>query len=753
MRRLGQIYAFTTLIVAMGCGPARFLNEGEFLLNELRVDFNGANPDDLGSFESVLRQQPNAAILGIRIPMRLNLLVNPEKLNASQQARAERGLDSGGWRWWLANRMGEAPVVHDAFLIERSRLNLESLARRRGFLDVTCETVETRLTGQRVNVEYRLNLGKPWTISEWDWDLAGSGLEKHSLFVAFEVPINQRFDVSALDEARALWAQTFRDNGYPTIQASHFSFIADSTAGSQTNQIRVVAQVLPLAWNDDGTSLPHRPARFGQVAWTCAGSGDSAQDCLDQALVSFLIAADSGMRFNETALQETYLRLSKLPSVGRVEIPGAIRTENNLVSAYDVNINIHLRKRFGFTSGVEMVRSDARYGPMVSVAWQDHNVSGKGDTWGAKLTGGLISTRPFSYSSEDLVPNSGTWSVDLNYSTVGLPPLNLERLRPSNQARSRVAVNWVKETRPEYLRQGLGFNYGIEFIENPSRGSKIEWVPVEFRFSDIEAKSDFQNWLSEQENPILSARFADYTSLLSRLEWRTNWNASKAQLGGKLRVNAEWTGVGLDWWNRSRSGNEEIQTFTLGGIPYTHYLRSELEWTVATGSAFSSRAGWYGRLKFGGAITGQNADGIPFDRAFYAGGANGVRGWSVRDLGPGFASQSNSDVGVVQGVGDVQLEGSVEYRRRATDVLEVAWFSDAGNVWLLRQHEAGDGSSFAYRSMAWGSGIGLRLDFEFFLLRLDGALRLYDPSQGLGSRWVGSRPMAGRVHLGIGHAF
>jgi outer membrane protein assembly factor BamA len=148
-------------------------------------------------------------------------------------------------------------------------------------------------------------------------------------------------------------------------------------------------------------------------------------------------------------------------------------------------------------------------------------------------------------------------------------------------------------------------------------------------------------------------------------------------------------------------------------------------------------------------------DVLPFDRAFFAGGANGVRGWTVRDLGPGFTQQEELNAGYVPGVGDVQLDVGFEFRKELTDAFGAAWFSDAGNVWVNQTSSSSSAQEveFSLRSLAWGAGLGLRFDFEFFLLRLDGALRLHDPAQVEGQRWIGQGSPRGMVHLGIGHPF
>lgn len=728
------------------------LPEGALFLQDVEVvDERGAKLKQELAFEEVLRERPNHTLLGVRLPMQLHLLVRAESLEKATLKRQAAGKDEGGLRWWLAHRMGEAPVAHDAYLAERSRLNLEALARQSGYLDATC-AMRIDTNNRRARVGYTLQLGHAWTIGRTLWEEGESGLNPALSGFELETFEGQLFDVRALDKARAEIAAAFRNKGFPTVQASHVAFLADTTAASGSRTIELAVELLPLDYATDGRAVPHQMARFGSVTWSCLNTGEQASPCLVPDVVEFLLAMDSGMVFNERVLQDTYRRLVTLPGVARVEMPGTLRTDGAGNGVYDLEVGMDLTKRFSAAAELQMVRSDARYGPVVSMGLRNTNLSGRGDALDVAVTGGIVSTRPFSYSSDALVPNSGTWSVQLDYSTLGVPPLALTKLRPSNQARTTVSANWMREVRPEYAREAATLSYGFAYIENPQRESKLTVTPLEFRYSNITKEVAFEEWLTAQSNPILTARFADYTSLASKLAWQSNWDA--ASLQGRWRIGVEWTGMGLSalaeplGLRRSETG-----AYLLGGIPFAQYIRGELEWTA--GRDLGAVGSIHGRMKVGLASTGNNMEALPFDRAFYAGGANGVRGWSVRDLGPGFAQEDNLNAGFVPGVGDLQLEWSFEYRKTLTEAFGIAWFSDAGNVWLhgVSGANASPETQFAWKSIAWGGGLGLRLDFEFFLLRLDGALRLYDPSQLQGDRWLSLNSPGGMVHLGIGHPF
>ena len=134
-----QSYAICALAMLSACSPARRLSEGDRFLD--RVEINAPDGTKLahnGSYHDVLRQQPNTRFLGVRLPLQIHLMVRPAALSKAQDRRLAKGKPEGGLRWWLANRMGEPPVLYDPYLAERSRLNLAALAQQMGYIDATC---------------------------------------------------------------------------------------------------------------------------------------------------------------------------------------------------------------------------------------------------------------------------------------------------------------------------------------------------------------------------------------------------------------------------------------------------------------------------------------------------------------------------------------------------------------------------------------------------------------------------------------
>ena len=150
---------------------------------------------------------------------------------------------------------------------------------------------------------------------------------------------------------------------------------------------------------------------------------------------------------------------------------------------------------------------------------------------------------------------------------------------------------------------------------------------------------------------------------------------------------------------------------------------------------------------------------MPFEKRFYAGGANGVRGWGVRTLGPGCYDSKKSMSNFINQCGDISLILSAEYRAKLFWVLEGALFIDAGNIWTVHNYENQPGGMFKfnefYKQIAMSYGAGLRLDFTYFLLRFDLGLKAYNPARGQES-WPLLNPRWHRdatFHFAVGYPF
>jgi outer membrane protein assembly factor BamA len=130
---------------------------------------------------------------------------------------------------------------------------------------------------------------------------------------------------------------------------------------------------------------------------------------------------------------------------------------------------------------------------------------------------------------------------------------------------------------------------------------------------------------------------------------------------------------------------------------------------------------------------------MPYDYSFYAGGANDVRGWRASALGPGSYKYYIDTNGTSIQVGDIRLAGSAEYRFQFNKKLKGAFFIDAGNIWTIRTDNNRLGSKFSgnwFKEIAVAPGIGIRRDFDFFIVRVDFGFPVHNPSLPTNERWI-----------------
>ena len=173
------------------------------------------------------------------------------------------------------------------------------------------------------------------------------------------------------------------------------------------------------------------------------------------------------------------------------------------------------------------------------------------------------------------------------------------------------------------------------------------------------------------------------------------------------------------------------------------------------------------RFNFGLGIPLWNAHTMPFEKSFYLGGSNSMRAWDYRTLGPGsYYNEANENLKNDIRTGDMKIEVNLEYRGTLYKFIKYGVFVDAGNIWLTHKDEDMPNAEFNfgrfYKEIALGAGVGIRLDFNFFIIRVDAAVPIYDPCKAEGDHWIGVAPTdKGRMWLnrpiniifGIGHAF
>jgi hypothetical protein len=206
---------------------------------------------------------------------------------------------------------------------------------------------------------------------------------------------------------------------------------------------------------------------------------------------------------------------------------------------------------------------------------------------------------------------------------------------------------------------------------------------------------------------------------------------------------------------------DDFGRHTIWETPYSQYVRAELKLgrTLRFGKQDKHAIAY--RFLAGAGYAYGNSYSMPFEKLFYAGGANSMRGWQARTLGPGNSPYYSDLFAIPSQVGEMKLEANIEYRFPLVWKLEGALFVDAGNVWDYPDPDYDDGGAAFhfntfFESVGLDWGLGIRVNLDFLLVRVDAGVRLHDPVYAAGQRWIAPKDWFNghyAVHFGVGYPF
>jgi outer membrane protein assembly factor BamA len=338
-----------------------------------------------------------------------------------------------------------------------------------------------------------------------------------------------------------------------------------------------------------------------------------------------------------------------------------------------------------------------------------------------------------------------------------LLPFSKESFRRRIHASTEFSLSYNRQTRPEYERAVVSGKWGYNWQNrsNAQARHSFSLIDVDYLFLP-RISADFAASL-----PAATRQYNYIDQFIVSSSYTYTFNNYNPQYRQRnthsLRTSVELAGNALyalsTLTNAWKSANGQYKLF---GIEYSQYAKLDLDFSK--GIILDNRSRLAFHLGVGLAFPYGNADQIPFERRYFSGGANSLRGWSVRSLGPGSMSKDSADF--IRQSGDIRLDVNLEYRTRLFWKFELAAFADAGNIWTVRPYGSQLNGNFDltrfYREIAFSYGLGLRLDLDFVLFRFDTGFKAYDPQEEGVNRWAISRPNFTRNfawHFAVGYPF
>lgn len=737
MNRKQHLFFFLLFLVA--CNTSKYIPEGEYLLDQVTIRAEEKGPDEAVLWPYI-QQKPNASKFGLGI---YNLVPN-----------------DSGWIKKLIRKTGEPPVLFNNHLVSLSVNELNLQMRNMGYLHATV-SAQVDTTDQKATVHYRILPGEPYRIRNYTLDLpqlqtlrdtSGTGRPDSLLRNTRRLqraPRNRPlieegavFDFHLLEKERARVSSLLRNQGYYTFTEENLHYVADTTLGSHqvdltmtwadsaqhalpytVRQVRVFSGYDPLEKDDyrivdsleyDGIHIYYNDSHF-----------------LRPRMIREKVWVRPGQLYRERQGTSTYNSFQSLSSMGRVDIQYDSNTSDSTL--LDCLIYLTPGNNHSLQAGLAGTNKAGDLGMALDATYGNLNIFNGSETFNIHWRAAYEFVGRHG-KDDALVDNYYELGVNpsLIFPQLHLPVIN-RYMEDRYKAQTQYSLGYNIQRRPEYVRNFFNFSWKFNWSSHQSKLSQ-SWSLLDINYVNM---------------PWQSAKFKEYlqneVDLLTKNSYNNVFTAgtgysliyTNAETGRirqrlyTIRLNAESSGNVLGWiFDAVYAAKQQEHTgpYAVLGNPFAQYVKGNIDF--AETFLLDANHGLAFHAGVGVAYPYKNSSILPFEKRYYGGGPNNVRGWHTRYLGPGSFRGNPGDP--TTHVGDISLIVSAEYRFRLLSWLEPAFFVDAGNIWTIRDYEAQPGGQFRwntfFREIAVGTGAGLRFDFKFLVFRLDAGTQVYDPA-------------------------
>ena len=683
MKRYSYI-PFSILLLTTACSTGKYVQEGEYILDKVAVvsdqsDYNAA------PLSQYVRQKEK--------PKLFSLFRNP---------------------------FSRKPVIYDTLQARLSCQNLMTAMQNEGYMNAGV-SLYTETKGKKLKATYLLHPGQPFLIGKVNYDIQDEGIQQ---LLHLDQTDNQqikpgmRFTVETLDNERKRIAGLLSDNGYFRFNKDFIHFTADTVMGRK--DIALTLQLRKYKSNSNSPEVDHTRYLIRDVLFQ---SNDSDRIHLRKQVLLNATAIKAGRPYDASALQRTYNNFARLQAVKYTNIKFAEVPDTNLL---DCHIQISTNKPSTISFQPEGTNTAGDLGAAASITYTNRNLFHGSEQLSIEFRGAYEAITGLEGYQDQ---NYTEFSVETKLVFPRfLAPFLSKSFRRRQMASSEWAVSWNFQNRPEFHRRVFSSAWRYRWSEPKHH--------LNYRFDLLDLNYVYMPWISstfkrdyldnaENRNAILRYNYEDIFIM------KAGFTVSYTDGVDAVRANFESAGNLLNGVSKGFGFKTNSQgQHTLFNIAYAQYVKLDFDYTHLF--QFDKRNALALHAGLGVAYPYGNSTVLPFEKRYFSGGANSVRGWSVRELGPGKFKGTDGRIDFINQTGDVKLDLNAEYRSSLFWKLQGALFIDAGNIWTLRNYAEQPGGQFKftefYKQIAASYGMGLRLNFDYFILRFDVGMKAINPA-------------------------
>lgn len=727
------------ILVLTGCSNIKYLPEGEQLYvgAEVRVDPKEAvkRKEIKSELEDITRPEPNSSILGLRPKLWFYNIAGKD---------AKKGI-----RKWLRTKLGEPPVLLsqvDPFLIEdlmKSRLD------NMGYFKSRVEH-EVREKKRKAEILYIATVSNPYILNNITYPQGNDSLSAAIRSAQSDALINKgvQYDLNLLIDERARIDAELKNKGYYFFNPDFLLYSVDTTVGNRQIDVKLGVKTdtpekalevytLNRIYVIPQYSITRRSRQVKRDTIYDQGYHfvERVTNFSHKALARY-IRLKEGEIYSKTNHDLTISRLMgmgvfKFVSINFNDTTGD--TTNLLDARINITQNLPKTLKFDLDLGT---KSNNYTGPAITASYRNRNL------WrGAELLQlSLNGTYEVQLSGQQKGFNS--WELGGGIQLVTprfLTPFRIRHESAINIPKTKFDVNFRSLHRVEYFSMN-GINFTFGYLWNETERKEYEINPIAINFAKLRNTTQaFDSIL--RRNPYLRRTFEEQFTIGSTVSF-TYSTLTGVTERDQYFFNAilDLSGNTSSLVNRISSGEKSTdeRPYRVFGSRFSQYVKLSTDFRYYANYDENNKLA--SRIIIGSGIPYGNSEVMPYSKQFFSGGANSIRAFLPRSLGPGSYRANADTVDYFDQAGDIKLELNLEFRFGIISVLKGAIFAEGGNIWLMRQSEYLPGGEFKtdrfYKEIAVGSGLGLRIDLSFFLLRLDVGIPLRKPWLPENNRWV-----------------
>ena len=739
-----KILFFSLPFALVACSESKYVKDGEYILNKVEVKSDSAGYD-AGALKQYVRQKEK--------PKLFSLFKNP---------------------------FSKKPVIYDSLQARLSCQDLLTAMQNQGYMHAGVSLYTTVHGGnasevgygkrkhkkaQKIDAEYLLHPGEPFLIGRVEYDVED---EKIQSILHLDDPDNQRlkpgmrFTVETLDNERKRITNLLADDGYYRFHKDFIQFSADTIAGRK--DVAVTLHLMKYKANGNAPETEHPRYEMRHIQFL---SNDSDRIHLRHQVLLNATALKEGAPYSASALQRTYNNFARLQAVKYTniqfsEVSDSVAVADSVAHGglaperlLDCNIQISTNKPSTIAFQPEGTNTAGDLGAAASLIYTNRNLFRGSEQLSIELRGAYEAITGLEGYQDQ---NYTEYSVE---SKLVFPrfvaPFLSKSFRRRQTANSELSVSWDLQNRPEFHRRVFSTAWRYRWSEPRHH---LSW-----RFDLLDLNYVYMPWISEtfkrdyldnvdSRNAILRYNYEDL--FIMKMGFGLSYNDGV----DAVRINAESSGNVLNAVSKvfGFKTNSDGQ-HTLFNIAYAQYAKLDVDYThlmqLDKRNALALHAGLGVAYPYG------NSTVLPFEKRYFSGGANSMRGWGVRELGPGKFRGTDGRIDFINQTGDLKIDLNAEYRTALFWKFEGAVFIDAGNIWTLRNYEDQPGGQFKlnefYKQIAASYGLGLRLNFDYFILRFDMGMKAVNPAyETSDEHWAIIHPKLSRdfaFHFAVGLPF